>query len=360
MEPSPDPQPPPAPPDVAPRRVPITIRITPAPAPKTESLQIPELPKTEIFSAQPIPKTEVFPAQPLPKTQFVQSVALPRTEIVESPIPPQDTTSEDGTAIRRVSTTRIIERIDNKIEKLYPIDAPWLKTGPDAPEMSPEESSETKRFRKALLSKPTPKLQGGGTVVRRASDVDFRSAPRVASNTVVEAKPVPKPRFALIITGFLFAIALTIFGIRYFVSKEFNPPSTPADASNSAISDTINASAAGLLTTESLQTALESQIRPKDWLDRFSASTGAKPAFTDISKLNLKPSQPAKLFILLTSPLDKESEERWKKSGMLLGEPPAGRPFIRTVIVKDQDALDNLDDWRIEAVALTPAATNKK
>ncbi|MGD0092424.1 MAG: hypothetical protein ABSE73_21115 [Planctomycetota bacterium] len=78
-------------------------------------------------------------------------------------------------------------------------------------------------------------------------------------------------------------------------------------------------------------------------------SSGRPAKFQPVSALRLpEPGKAVTVTVLLYSPLDAFTETWWRKVGMLKSAAASGNPFLRSVTIESQEALDCLVDWHVE------------
>jgi len=192
-----------------------------------------------------------------------------------------------------------------------------------------------------------------GTRIYSAADTEFRAPPPSRVITVKIEKPEEKAnRRPAVLFLTLIAASAIYFYIREHESI-IHPPApsaVSAIASNSSAPDT---GASLALTPSTAHALLQNEIRPKDWLKKYEAAAGKKTQFADLSKLHLQPAgKPITLQILLNTPINRETEERWRAAKILRAESPSGLPYIRSVTISGKEDWDQLLDWRIEGAAV--------
>jgi hypothetical protein len=63
--------------------------------------------------------------------------------------------------------------------------------------------------------------------------------------------------------------------------------------------------------------------------------------------------KPLTVYCVMFASLDPATESVWRQAGMFDNEGTVLSPFLRKVTVRDQQTLENLIDWHVEAVTLT-------
>ena len=169
------------------------------------------------------------------------------------------------------------------------------------------------------------------------------------------ATPVDKRKQFLILSA---AIAFLAIGAGSLIYTSFSSAEVPAsgDALATASTSDTNANAGstgGSAANEPVYLGLSSKIRPSDYLERIAKKKGVKLELAPVSSIRLPADgHPLTLYCLLRSELDLNTLQNWKTAGMItsLG---IERPFIRKVTIANQECLDNLNDWHVEAVSPT-------
>ena len=93
--------------------------------------------------------------------------------------------------------------------------------------------------------------------------------------------------------------------------------------------------------------------RPKDFLASFFPE-GRLPQFTRAAELSPRADgKPMLVYCLLYSCLDDYTQRLWQRAGLFNAKPIMLSPFLLTVTIRDQAALDYLIDWHVESVALS-------
>jgi len=104
------------------------------------------------------------------------------------------------------------------------------------------------------------------------------------------------------------------------------------------------------LTVPALAAYVQNNTIPKDWLQEWEGTARYHYEFVELSKFKFYPGATLTLVVLLSNPLNKEVEDRWRLAGILMPD-SEGFPFIRTVKILTEEDIEQLLDWRIAGLA---------
>jgi hypothetical protein len=159
---------------------------------------------------------------------------------------------------------------------------------------------------------------------------ELNRGPAAAPPAAPPAAKPPARRFRQLIPALLVLAVLALFGVLFRDLFRSSPPPPPVETPPVVAPPDV-APPAGI--------EIGGQVYPRVKLSELKLPADGKPLY---------------LYCRLCAPLDRYTEENWIKADMLRDETGLTDPLLRTVTVKTQDALDNLVDWHVAAVAVRP------
>jgi hypothetical protein len=173
-----------------------------------------------------------------------------------------------------------------------------------------------------------------------------------------KAPPAPRNRgkqTALLATAILFLLG----GVGYFAFTLFESDTSTPDtqvselgvastgtSTEGAPSSLVGQTGSEAGNSESVGKLQIAGFRPKNFIEKKYPNV----KFIPVSQVVLpKDKSVLTLYCLMRVELDKNTLQRWKSMDMIESE-RSEFPFIRKVILRNQEALDNLFDWHVEAV----------
>jgi hypothetical protein len=187
------------------------------------------------------------------------------------------------------------------------------------------------------------------------------SKPGARTASAKKPAPKPKPQEKLV----LVAGALLILGGMGFLGYSVYSDVSRENTDDSAIVDppvaipggtgggAIVASGGGGSPGTAISSGSPSTRRDTNAFERFQIDLNSS-AFFPPSRLPRKfEGRPVKYYCIMFASLDPATEETWKQAGMFKEESFVLSPYLRTVVVHNQESLELLFDWHVEALTLT-------